>query len=101
MSMLKFKNLEEYTTTVRKEGRFRHGDNYITINPVADSVEIDFANRDNLLIRFERGRALVRINFDDRRVMSIPELKSHLESKRIDVIGLMRQVPYLQRTLSL
>lgn len=101
MDLLKFKGLEEYTTTVRKEGRFTYGNNFITINPVADSVEIDFENRDNLLIRFERDRALVRINFKDRKVMSIPEVVSYLTDKEIDVLGLMKKVPYLARTLSL
>lgn len=101
MNLLKFYNLEEYTTTVREAGRFAYGNNFITINPDADSVEIDFENRDNVLIRFERDRALVRINFKDRKVMSIPEVVSYLTDKEIDILGLMKKVPYLARTLSL
>lgn len=102
---MQFTDLAVYTLKISEDRKFRNGDSFIEINSQGNFVSIDFDNGDTLHIRFEMGRALVKVNSDtlhNRVILTLDKIKSHLQGIGFysKVSDTLEGVPYLQKILA-
>lgn len=98
LNNLHFEDLATYTMMVNEDRQFYIGDTYISIRENANVIEFDIAN-DNVLLRFENGKALVRVNYDTRKVMALDKVMNFLNEVEIDIMAAVESIPFLRKAL--
>lgn len=98
LNTVHFSDLAVYTLTVQEDRQFVFGDTIISIRENANVVEFDI-NHDNVLLRFENGKALVRVNYGTRKVMPMKEVMNFLNEVQIDILAAVNSIPYLRKNL--
>lgn len=98
LNNLHFEDLATYTMMVNEDRQFYIGDTFISIRENANVIEFDIAH-DNVLLRFENGKALVRVNYGTRKVMTLDKVIRFLNDANIDIMSAVESIPFLRKAL--